>query len=84
MGVETDAPWLTTGECNMPRMKIIALDVHCDFCHGGAIDSLGKELAEFKAPTTISLIRRPGRSPVWRTRHPSRGASSAVRRVAEG
>jgi transposase len=56
MGVETDAPWLTTGECNMPRMKIIALDVHCEFCHGGAIDSLGKELAEFKAPTTIPAL----------------------------
>src|SRR5438067_426519 len=40
----------------MSRMKIIALDVHCSFCQGGAINSLGKELAAFKVPTSIPAL----------------------------
>jgi transposase len=40
----------------MSRMKIIALDVHCEFCEGGFIDSRGKELGAFRAPTCIPAL----------------------------
>jgi transposase len=40
----------------MSRMKIIALDTHCDFCEGGAVNHVGKELRCFKVPTRIGAL----------------------------
>ena len=40
----------------MSRMKIIALDVHCEFCEGGFIDSRGSELGTFQVPTNIPAL----------------------------
>jgi transposase len=40
----------------MSRTKIIAMDTHCGFCEGGAINSLGKEIAAFVVPTTIPAL----------------------------
>ena len=37
-------------------MKIIALDVHCEFCEGGFIDSRGSELGTFQVPTNIPAL----------------------------
>ena len=40
----------------MSRMKIIAMDTHCEFCEGGFINSLGKELGTFRVPTRIPAL----------------------------
>jgi transposase len=48
----------------MSRMKIIAVDVHCEFCEGGVIDQRGRELSSFHVATTIpDLVREIERVP---------------------
>lgn len=40
----------------MAGNSFIAIDVHCGFCEGGWIDSLGKERGSFRCPTAIPQL----------------------------
>jgi hypothetical protein len=40
----------------MSRMKIIAMDTHCEFCEGGFINGSGKELGTFRVATCIPAL----------------------------
>src|SRR5436190_7707953 len=36
--------------------RYIGIDVHCEFCEGGVIDSLGRESSQFHVATSIPTL----------------------------